>query len=143
MTKLQQCAAFVLAATILAGGTGCIQTNITQTPVAWTPKPMAPGSYTVLNGGKPVSGKVVVDFLDKSNNDLNSSTMRQAVDQALAQCPGADALIDITQDHRITNKTLMIGMFPWPLESSMTYFITGVPVKTKDSSQVRPVRAQP
>ena len=142
MTKLQQCAALVFAATVLAGGTGCVKTSITQTPIGWVPKPMAPGSYTVLNGGKPVTGKVVVDFLDKSNNDLNSSTMRQAVNEALAQCPGADALIDITQDHRMTNKILMIGLFPWPLESSMTYFVEGIPVKTKDSSPVSPVRAQ-
>ena len=124
--------AAVLAALAVAGTTGCTSTNVSQMPGSWTPKPMAPGSYTVLNDGNLVSGSVKVDMLNSSNNNNNESTMRQAVNSALAQCPGADALIDITQDSRMTQKTLMLGPFMIPKEYSYTVFITGIPVKTKE-----------
>lgn len=130
--KTTTIAAVAAAAFTLVCATGCTSTNITQMPGGWTPKPMAPGSYTVLNGGKPVSGSVKVDLLDKSNNDLTSSTMRKAVDSALAQCPGADALIDVTQDMRTTQKALMLGPIVIPKEYSYTVFLTGIPVKTKE-----------
>lgn len=123
----------VLAAAVaMLGSTGCKTESITQMPGGWTPKPMAPGSYTVLNGGKPVTGSVKVDLLDKANNEITTSTMRQAVDSALAQCPGADAMIDVTQDSRTTSRILMIGPIQIPQELSYTVFITGVPVKTKE-----------
>lgn len=140
--KSKKLAVAAALAAALAAAAGCTSTNITQMPGGWTPKPMAPGSYTVLNGGRPVTGKVTVDFLDKSNNDLTSSTMRKAVDQALAQCPGADALVDITQDSRTTLRTLQIGPFIIPQENSYTIFITGVPVKTKDSVRVKAARGE-
>ncbi|MBR3086684.1 MAG: hypothetical protein IKH04_09820 [Kiritimatiellae bacterium] len=130
--KTTTIAAVAAVAFTLVCATGCTSTNITQMPGGWTPKPMAPGSYTVLNGGKPVSGSVKVDLLDKSNNDLTSSTMRKAVDSALAQCPGADALIDVTQDMRTTQKALMLGPIVIPKENSYTVFLTGIPVKTKE-----------
>lgn len=130
--KTRMIAAVAVTAISLVGASGCMSTNITQMPGGWTPKPMAPGSYTVLNGGKPVSGSVKVDLLDKSNNDLTSSTMRKAVDSALAQCPGADALIDVTQDTRTTQKKLQLGPIVIPKEHSYTVFLTGIPVKTKE-----------
>lgn len=130
--KTRMIAAVAVTAIALVGASGCMSTDITQMPGGWTPKPMAPGSYTVLNGGKPVSGSVKVDLLDKSNNDLTSSTMRKAVDSALAQCPGADALIDVTQDMRTTHKALMLGPIVIPKENSYTVFLTGIPVKTKE-----------
>lgn len=130
--KTRMIAAVAVTAISLVGASGCMSTNITQAPGGWTPKPMAPGSYTVLNGGKPVSGSVKVDLLDKSNNDLTSSTMRKAVDSALAQCPGADALIDVTYDLRSTQKKLQLGPIGIPQENSYTVFLTGIPVKTKE-----------
>lgn len=130
--KTRMIAAVAVTAISLVGASGCMSTNITQAPGGWTPKPMAPGSYTVLNGGKPVSGSVKVDLLDKSNNDLTSSTMRKAVDSALAQCPGADALIDVTYDLRSTKKKLQLGPIGIPQENSYTVFLTGIPVKTKE-----------
>lgn len=129
--KTMKIAAIAAMAAALLAGAGCTSTNITQTPGGWTPKPMAPGSYTVLNGGKPVTGKVTVDISGKAG-PMTSSAMRKAVDQALAQCPGADALIDITQDGQMVFRTLNLGLIQIPLEMSYTAFLTGVPVKTKE-----------
>lgn len=124
-------ALFAVLASALIAGAGCTSTHINQMPGGWTPKPMAPGSYTVLNGGKPVTGKVTVDISGKAG-PMTSSIMRKAVDQALSQCPGADSLIDVTQDGQMVIRTLTIGPIIIPQETSYTVFLTGVPVKTKE-----------
>lgn len=124
-------ALFAVLASALIAGAGCTSTQIAQMPGGWSPKPMAPGSYTVLNGGKPVTGKVTVDISGKAG-PMTSSIMRKAVDQALSQCPGADALIDVTQDGQTVIRTLTIGPIIIPQETSYTVFLTGVPVKTKE-----------
>lgn len=137
--KSKKLAVLAALAAVLVAGAGCTSTTVTQMPGAWNPKPMAPGSYTVLNGGKPVTGKVSVEF--GGDKPMTSSLMRQAVDQALAQCPGADALIDTTQDSQTVTKTMMFGPF-MSMKMTYTVFLTGIPVQTKDSSQVKPVKAQ-
>lgn len=128
--KTMKIAAIAAMAAALLAGAGCTSTTVTQMPGAWNPKPMAPGSYTVLNGGKPVTGKVTVEL--GGDTRMTSSVIRQAVDQALAQCPGADALIDTTQDSQMVTSILAIGPIMIPKEMSYTVFLTGIPVKTKE-----------
>ncbi len=137
--KLKHAVLAAMTATLLVGAV-CTSTTVTAMPGAWNPKPMAPGSYTVLNGGKPVSGKVTVE-LTGDEKPMTSSLMRQAVDQALRQCQGADALVDTTQDIQVITKSTMIGPFH-SMKMTYTVFLTGIPVKTKDSVQVKPVRSQ-
>ncbi len=93
---------------------------------------MAPGSYTVLNGGKPVTAIVSVDLSEERENGYPNATplMRQAVDKALAQCPGADALIDVTQDARAVTRKIKVGDVGLTLQREYTVFLTGIPVKT-------------
>ena len=78
-----------------------------------------------------MTGKVTVDISGKAG-PMTSSIMRKAVDQALSQCPGADSLIDVTQDGQMVIRTLTIGPIIIPQETSYTVFLTGVPVKTKE-----------
>lgn len=142
MNRMKQKIAVLAAMTVaLLVGAGCTSTTVTAMPGAWNPKPMAPGSYTVLNGGKPVTGKVTVE-LGGDEKTMTSSLMRKAVDQALGQCQGADALVDTTQDFQVVTKTTMFGPFYQSMKTTYTVFLTGIPVKTKDSVQVKPVRAQ-
>jgi len=114
----------------LLAATGC--TSITPSPSVWTPKPLAPGSYTVLNGGKPVTAVVTVDLFEEEENGYTNSIpiMRQAVDKALAQCPGADALIDVTQDGRSLTRKIKFGDVGLTFQREYTVFLTGIPVKT-------------
>lgn len=123
----------VLAAAVSIGvATGCTTTQRTMMPgsIVASNKPVEQGKYTVLNGGKPVTGKYTFDLL-RSNNDVSGSAMKKAIDQALSQCPGADAMVGITIDNMTTQKTL-IFLAPIPLELSFTTFVTGIPVKTQD-----------
>lgn len=137
--KLKIAVLAAMTAALLIGA-GCTSTTVTAMPGAWNPKPMAPGSYTVLNGGQPVTGQVTVEL--NGDKPMTSSLMRKAVDRALEQCEGADALIDTTQDGQVVIKTTMFGPFYQSMKMTYTVFLTGIPVKTKDSSQVKPVRAQ-
>ncbi len=118
--------------------TGCFKTTeVQQMPGAWTSKALTPaGTYTVLNGGKHVTGSVTVTLVgDKSQNVISSSTMKAAVDNALAKCPGADAMIDIYTDVR--TELTKPGSCPFAgffVESEYKYtvFVTGIPVKMKE-----------
>lgn len=118
--------------------TGCFKTTeVQQMPGAWTSKALTPaGTYTVLNGGKHVTGSVTVTLVgDKSQNVISSSTMKAAVDNALAKCPGADAMIDIYTDVR--TETTKPGSCPFAgffvkSEYKYTVFVTGIPVKMKE-----------
>lgn len=130
--KTTMIAAVAVTAIALAGATGCVQTSRTMSPgsIIASTKPLEQGKYTVLNGGNVVSGKYKVDLLNSSNNDVSSSAMKKACDQALAQAPGADALVDIKTDTLTVQRMLVFP--PWPLELSFTTFVTGVPVKSNE-----------
>lgn len=115
----------------ILGTTGCVSTQRTMMPgaIVSSNKPVEQGKYTVLNNGNTVTGQYSFDLL-KGNNDVSGSAMKKAVDQALAQCPGADALVGITIDNMTTQKILVPFMIP--TEFSFTTFVTGTPVKTQD-----------
>lgn len=131
--KKQTLAALAAAAAAMLGTTGCISTQKTMSPggIIASSKPVFDGKYTVLNGGKTVTGKYTFDVLHAKNNDISGSAMKKAVDEALAQAPGADALIDIKTDNLSVQK-MVIFPIGWPLEYSFTTFVTGVPVKTNN-----------
>lgn len=122
----------VLASMVsIACSTGCMTTQRTMMPgsIVASSKPVEQGKYTVLNGGKTVTGLYKFDLL-RNDNDVSGSAMKKAVDQALSQCPGADALVGITVDNMTTQKMLIpLGI---PTEWSFTTFVTGTPVKTQD-----------
>lgn len=130
MKKQTTFAVLAAAAFALCGATGCIVTEARPMPGTIIPynTPVEQGKYTVLNGGRVVTGSVTIDYL-KANEQLRESAMKKAVDQALAQCPGADALIGITTDSQTYSKTLWTPLIPWPLEFTYTTFVTGTPVK--------------
>jgi len=88
-------------------------------------KPVEQGQYSVLNGGKVVTGSYTVDF--QQGGSVKESCMKQAIDKALAQCPGADALVGITTDNQTKLKFLVFP--PIVFENSYTVFVTGTPVK--------------
>lgn len=130
--NISKMAAFAAIATSVAVATGCISTDKRMMPggIVAATKPVEQGRYTVLNGGQSVTGKYTMNILNSSQNDISGSAMKKACDQALAQCPGADALVDVKTD---TLQITKMWKFPQiPLEMTYTTFVTGVPVKTNE-----------
>ena len=125
----------IVAAALLAlvGSTGCMSTNRTMIPggIYASNKPVEQGKYTVLNGGNTVTGSYTTNMM-KSDKNIAGSAMKKAVDTALAQCDGADALVGITTDTVVENKLLWILYVPVPWEMNYITFVTGTPVKTKE-----------
>lgn len=130
--KTTTCAAIAVVAIALVSATGCISTKKSMMPgnIIASTKPVEQGKYTVLNGGNVVTGKYTIDLLHAENNDVSGSAMKKACDQALAQAPGADALVDIKTDALSVIKTWRFPQIP--LEVTYTTFVTGVPVKTNE-----------
>lgn len=128
MKKNTAFAVLMTAAFVLCGATGCITKQVTAMPggIIAANKPVEQGKYTVLNGGRVVSGSFTTDIV--GGTELRESAMKQAVDQALAQCPGADALVGITTDSQTVVKMLVFPI-TFPLEMKFTTFVTGTPVK--------------
>lgn len=131
--KTKTLAAIAFAATALVCTSGCTTTQKQMMPGTLVPstKPIEQGKYTVLNGGKTVTGKYTMDYLHSSNTDFSKSAMKQAVDMALSQAPGADALVDVKTDS-MTEVKMLIFPIQFPLRAEFTTFVTGVPVKTND-----------
>ena len=124
-TALALCAVSLLA--VLAA-TGCTSTMSMPGGMMQSNIPLTQGGYTILNDGQPVTGSAktsawATPFGMRDDSD-KSSRWRTAIDQALAQCPGADALINITTDVKMKTTTYLYFM-------KMEYetIITGTPVK--------------
>ena len=84
-------------------------------------KPIEQGRYSVV--GDEVSATELQVFLfGFPMSDLRGSGGRRMYKSALAQAPGADALIEYTMDTKQLN--LSVLLFQW-------YTLTGVPVKTQ------------
>jgi len=84
-------------------------------------KPIEQDGYSVV--GDEVSATEMQVFLfGFPMSDLRGSAGRRMYKNALAQAPGADALIEYTTDTKQLNLSLLV--FQW-------YTLTGVPVKTK------------
>lgn len=116
------------AALAVMVATGCTSTMSMPGGMMQSNIPLTQGGYTILNDGQPVTGsaKTVAWFTPFGLRDDSekSSRWRTAIDQALAQCPGADALINITTDVKMKTTTYVYF-------AKMEYetIITGTPVK--------------
>ena len=114
--KMKVLAGVAIAAAMM-GMTGCHSYPGT---IADKSKPIAQNGYTVV--GDEVSATECQVFLfGISLSDLRGSAGRRMYKNALAQAPGADALIEYTTDMKMINASLI--MVQW-------YTLTGVPVKT-------------
>lgn len=117
-------------AVILFSLTGCTTSMSMPGTMMQSNIPLKQGGYTILNDGKPVSGSAksvtkINGFGMMRDDSEQSSRFRSAIDQALAQCPGADALINITTDVKM--KTTMYPYIGGKIEYET--FVTGTPVK--------------
>ena len=83
-------------------------------------KPIEQGGYTVVRDEVSAT-ELQVFLLGIPLSDLRGSAGRRMYKNALAQAPGADALIEYTTDTKMVNLSLI--MFQW-------YTLTGTPVKT-------------
>ncbi len=88
MKKLMKCALAAFCAITLAG---CLSSPLTLVP---STDPVEQGKYTVL--GSEVSGTdTQVALLFLTTFGAHGSGMRRAIDDALSQAPGADALVRV------------------------------------------------
>lgn len=121
-------AAVATAAIVLIGGTGCKNTMTLPGTMMQSNIPLQQGGYVILNNGQPVSGsaksRTSASPFGMRDDTEKSSRWRAAIDQALAQCPGADALINITTDIKMTT-TSYLYYFVIEYET----IVTGTPVK--------------
>ena len=83
-------------------------------------KPMSQGGYTVV-GDEVSATECQVNVFGIGLSDVRGSAGRRMYKAALAQAPGADALIEYTTDTR--DMTLGPVFLQW-------FTLTGVPVKT-------------
>ena len=117
----------VLAATVLTGA-GCKNTMSLPGSMMQSNVPLQQGGYTILNNGQPVSGsaksKASMSPFGMRDDTEKSSRWRKAIDEALAQCPGADALINITTDIKMTTTSYL-----YYVTLEYETIVTGTPVK--------------
>ena len=115
--KLKLIAGAAIAAAMV-GMSGCYMYPGT---ISDKSKPIEQNGYSVV--GDEVSATEMQVFLfGFPMSDLRGSGGRRMYKNALAQAPGADALIEYTTDTKQLNLSLLV--FQW-------YTLTGVPVKTK------------
>lgn len=116
MSKKRIFMSMVLAAVVLTMS-GCVAV---PGAVMDKSKPMEQNRYTVV-GDEVSATECTVYLLGIPLSNLRGSTGRRMYKNALSQAPGADALIEYTNDCRIMN----IG----PVQL-LWFTLTGVPVKT-------------
>ena len=128
---------YVAVMAILAFAAGCTSTMSMPGTVMQSNVPLAQDGYEILNNGQQVSGTATtvskVSALGVREDPNQSSRMQDAISDALAKCPGADALINITTDAKVKTTT-----YPIPIVSlfaagkiEYTTIVTGTPVKIK------------
>ena len=83
-------------------------------------KPIEQGGYTVV-GDEVSATEFQIFLLGIPMSDLRGSAGRRMYKKALADAPGADALIEYTTDTKVINP---------PFVTLMWYTLTGTPVKT-------------
>jgi len=106
-----------IAAMAMVWMSGC---HITPGVVSDKSKPIEQGRYSVV--GSEVSATEAQMYLfGMPMSDLRGSAGRRMYKNALAQAPGADALIEYAMDSKELNLCFLV--FQW-------YTLTGTPVKT-------------
>lgn len=116
---------------------GC--TSVMSAPGSMMPSnvPLTQGGYEVLNNGLQVSGRATtvtkISALGMSQDPNQSARMQDAIKNALAQCPGADALVNITTDVQVKTTTYPIPIVSLFMAGKIehTTIVTGTPVKIK------------
>lgn len=99
--------------------------------------PLTQGGYDILNNGQSVSGSATtvskISALGVRQDPNQSAQMQDAIKNALAQCPGADALINITTDVTVKTTTYPIPIVSLFMAGKIehTTIVTGTPVKIK------------
>ncbi len=121
--------AAVAAAVIALGlGSGCTHSMSMPGTMMQSNIPLQQGGYVILNDGKPVSGsaksKASMSPFGMKDDTEKSSRWRAAIDQALAQCPGADALVNITTDIKMKATSYL-----YYIKMEYETIVTGTPVK--------------
>lgn len=133
-TKYHGIGALAFAAALAAG---C--TSVITTPGAMMPSniPLAQGGYDILNGGQQVSGSATTvskfNAFGAKEDPSQSARMQDAIKKALAQCPEADALVNITTDIKVKTTTYPIPIVSLFMAGKIehTTVVTGTPVKIK------------
>lgn len=131
---LSKIAALALVSALAAG---C--TSVMSAPGSMMPSnvPLTQGGYEVLNNGQQVSGRATsvtkINALGMSQDPNQSARMQDAIKNALAQCPGADALVNITTDVQVKTTTYPIPIVSLFMAGKIehTTIVTGTPVKIK------------
>ena len=121
-------AAMAAAVMALGIGSGCTHTMSMPGTMMQSNIPLQQGGYVILNNGQPVSGsaksKASMSPFGMKDDTEKSSRWRAAIDQALAQCPGADALVNITTDIKMKATSYL-----YYIRMEYETIVTGTPVK--------------
>ena len=141
-TRLRRLALPLVAAVFAAG---CTTETVTRDfPTIHAPESFGPKDYKILNDGRPVTGSATskVDMfssewsLNPNQRWLEASSREavrrvlEALEDAVSQCPGADALIDVSVGGQQKTEKIYLGFIFWD-ESfpEITTTVTGIPVK--------------
>lgn len=125
------------ASIIAAFAAGCTSTMSMPGSVMQSNVPLTQGGYEILNNGQTVSGSATtvskISALGVRQDPNQSARMQDAIKNALAQCPGADALINITTDVNVKTTTYPIPIVSLFMAGKIehTTIVTGTPVKIK------------
>ncbi len=117
---------------------GC--TSVMSAPGTMMPSnvPLTQGGYEILNNGQQVSGRATsvtkISVLGMNQDPNQSARMQDAIRNAIAQCPGADALVNITTDVQVKTTTYPIPIVSLFMAGKIehTTIVTGTPVKIKN-----------
>ena len=115
--KMKVLAVAAIATAAMMATTGCV---IVPGVISDKSKPIEQGGYTVV-GDEVSATEMQLYLLGFPISDLRGSAGRRMYKNALAQAPGADALIEYTTDTKMLNLSVLV--FQW-------YTLTGIPVKT-------------
>lgn len=116
---------------------GCTSTMSMPGSMMQSNIPLSQGGYEILNNGQTVSGSATtiskISALGVRQDPNQSARMQDAIKNALAQCPGADALINITTDVNVKTTTYPIPIVNLFMAGKIehTTIVTGTPVKIK------------
>lgn len=128
---------FAALAAIAIFAAGCTSTMSMPGTMMQSNIPLTQDGYEILNNGQQVSGAATtvtkVSVLGAREDPNQSARMQDAIKNALAQCPGADALINITTDVKVKTTTYPIPIVSLFMAGKIehTTIVTGTPVKIK------------
>lgn len=126
-----------LLASVAVLAVGCTSTMSMPGSMMPSNVPLTQGGYEILNNGQTVSGQATttstISALGVREDPSQSARMQDAIRNAIAQCPGADALVNITTDVKVKTTTYPIPIVSLFMAGKIehTTIVTGTPVKIK------------